>query len=132
MYRLIMIGFMLLLPVQMIVFGLLFSKRPPKKINYGFGYRTRMACLNEQTWRFAHVTLGKVWVRLGAAMLAISLVLGFMAKSEDQLFTAMITAEIMQMIAMFISIVPVEAALRKRFDSRGQLITDKDGKYHEE
>ena len=59
-FWLYMLAVDLLIPATMIGFGLLFLKRPPKKINAIFGYRSMRSMRNEDTWRFAHQHCGKV------------------------------------------------------------------------
>ena len=51
-----MLAMGLLLPAIMILFGAVFTKAAPKKINYIFGYRTVMSMKNRDTWEFAHST----------------------------------------------------------------------------
>ena len=63
-----------IVPVVMIVFGYLFSNRPPKKVGSFLGYRTSRSILNEDTWRFAHHYCGKTWFVLGWLTLARSTV----------------------------------------------------------
>ena len=70
-FWLYMLAVDLLIPATMIGFGLLFLKRPPKKINAIFGYRSMRSMQNEDTWRFAHAHLSKLWVRLGLALAVV-------------------------------------------------------------
>lgn len=62
-----------IVPVVMIVFGYLFSNRPPKKVGSFLGYRTSRSILNEDTWRFAHHYCGKTWFVLGWLTLALTI-----------------------------------------------------------
>ena len=54
----------LLIPLVMVIFGAIFIKTAPKKINFLFGYRTERSMKNEDTWKFAHTYLGKLWLNL--------------------------------------------------------------------
>ena len=71
-FWLYMLAVDLLIPATMIGFGLLFLKRPPKKINAIFGYRSMRSMQNEDTWRFAHQHCGKVWCTAGLIMAPLS------------------------------------------------------------
>ena len=62
----------LLLPLMMLGIGGWFGKHPPRKINHFVGYRTPMSMKNEETWAFAHRACGRLWLRLGAALLPAS------------------------------------------------------------
>ena len=62
----------LLLPLMMLGIGGWFGKHPPRKINHFVGYRTPMSMKNEATWAFAHRACGRLWLRLGAALLPAS------------------------------------------------------------
>ena len=44
-----MLIMVLLIPIIMITFGKLFSKKAPKDINYTFGYRTKRSMMNMET-----------------------------------------------------------------------------------
>ena len=63
----------LLCPLMMLIFGWRFLKKPPKKINGFYGYRTTRSMKNQQTWDYAHQVCGKLWFRAGAVMLPLSL-----------------------------------------------------------
>ena len=65
----------LLIPLIMIIFGKLFSKKAPKKINYFYGYRTSMSMKNKDTWEFAHKYCGRLWLKIGYIMFAISFII---------------------------------------------------------
>ena len=51
----------LLIPVIMVVFGALFRKKAPGRINLVYGYRTLRSMKNVDTWNFAHHYIGKKW-----------------------------------------------------------------------
>ena len=69
-----MLAMGLLFPVVMILFGTMFMKSAPKKINYIFGYRTDMSMKNRDTWEFAHKYFGKLWFRLGLLLIPITVI----------------------------------------------------------
>lgn len=73
----------LLVPLTMIYFGSRFEKNAPKEINAAFGYRTTMSMKNKETWKFAHVYVGKLWKTCGWIILPISAVEMFFALGKD-------------------------------------------------
>ena len=69
-----MLAMGLLFPVVMILFGTMFMKSAPKKVNYIFGYRTDMSMKNRDTWEFAHKYIGKLWFRFGLLLIPITVI----------------------------------------------------------
>lgn len=125
----------LIVPVTMILFGKVMIKYPPKKINGIYGYRTRRSMKNQETWDFAHAYCGKLWWKLGWIMfLAVAIVmLGILWSSsssevivsqmhyKEKLITySTLIIEILEVIVLVASIIPVEKALRQTFDEDGK------------
>lgn len=110
----------LLIPLMMIVFGWVFMKRPPKKINGIYGYRSTMSMKNQDTWDFAHQYCGKLWFRVGWIMLFLSVVIMLLLLGkEDSTGT---WGSIICMIQCFVivgTIFPTERALKSTFDKNG-------------
>ncbi len=111
----------LLIPVIMLFFGTVFSKTAPKEINYIFGYRTARSMKNEDTWKFAHTLLGKIWTRCGLVMLVFSVVsmLFVFGKSRDITGNIGLVITFAQLLLLLLTIVPVEKALKENFDKDG-------------
>ena len=110
------------IPAIMILFGALFKKRAPGKINMLFGYRTARSMKSEESWEFAHRKLGRIWLILGIITLVVSAAVMLFAAGGDKdevgrTGTALIYGEL---AVMLLSIIPVEAALRKNFDKDGK------------
>jgi len=103
----------------MIVFGLIFLKKPPKNINSLYGYRTRMSSVNQETWDFAHEYSGRVWLRTGVYVLVGSMVLMLLLKNSKDFERYMLTMFYVQMGFMLMVIPLTEKALRKSFDKEG-------------
>lgn len=120
-FWLFMLATNLLIPVIMIGIGWYFLKKPPKKINPLFGYRTTRSMKNAETWAFAHQTCGKIWVRWGWAVLVVSVIpmLAVLGKDEDTIGWVSTVICLLQLIPLLCSIVPVERALKKTFDESG-------------
>ena len=106
---------------MMIGFGLLFQKRPPKKINNLYGYRTRMSMKNEKTWVFAHQYAGRIWFYSGIAGLCFSVITLFCFRHSSCFETVSAILMIAQLILLIGVIWPTERALRRTFDSFGNL-----------
>ena len=112
----------LLVPIAMLVFGLVFEKRPPKKINYVYGYRTTRSMKNQDTWQFAHRFCGRLWKRLGCIALLITLLFTIFTWNfdEEALGYTSLALLFLQVILLFASIFPTEKALKKTFDEYGR------------
>ena len=110
----------LLVPLIMLIFGRYFTKKAPNEINYLFGYRTPRSMKNEKTWQFAHQTIGKIWWRAGWLFLLPIIALFFMIKaSVDVVGTVGAAICLAQTVALIFTILPVERALKRRFDDDG-------------
>ena len=114
----------LLTPLVMIIFGYIYSKKPPQKPKSKFaysGYRTPMSMKNEETWEYANRFFGKLWFRFGIAVGLISIIVlfFFIGKDKDTVgFAGMIICYV-QMAVMLLPVIPTELALRRRFDKYG-------------
>ena len=114
----------LLVPLIMLVFGAVFVHRAPKKINFLFGYRTERSMKSKDTWRFAHRYIGHLWLWLGGILLPLTVALMLLfwfclPQTEDAIGLYGMVIEVVQMGALFLSIPPTEAALRRTFDENG-------------
>ncbi|MBR4079266.1 MAG: SdpI family protein [Christensenellaceae bacterium] len=111
----------LLIPVIMVGFGKYFSKTAPKNINMLFGYRTSMSMKNQDTWAFAHHYCGRIWFVGGSFLLAASLLvmLSVITSTENVIGAVGSMLCVAQMIALIVSIILTEKALKKTFDKNG-------------
>lgn len=122
----------LLIPATMIIFGAIFLKRPPKKINYVYGFRSNMSMKNINTWNFAHNFLGKIWLFLGVFSTPVMLVpMLFLMPiyGQDNMGTIGTVSIILISISTVLMLAPIittELTLRKRFDKDGNIIEPKD------
>ena len=103
----------MLIPLVMIIGGRLFVVRPPKRINPVYGYRTAISMKNQDTWNFAHRHCGRIWCRVGGAMLPLSVAAMFVFREAG------IAVIVIQTLVLILSIFPTEAALKKTFDGDG-------------
>lgn len=119
---LILLGSNLLLPVMMLIFGLVLSKRPPKKINSVYGYRTRRSMKNMDTWLFGNQTMGQYWIRysiLGYFLTMIFMVV-IMNESDDQMAMHSLILTTILLVWMIIPIFITEKKLKLTFDEEGR------------
>lgn len=111
----------LLVPACMIGGGILMLKRPPKKINGIFGYRTAMSMKNTDTWKFAHDYAGRLWWKIGliTAVPAFIVHIPFYNSSEEAVGILGIIVMTIECIILVASIFPVKNALNKAFNPDG-------------
>ena len=118
-----MLAMNLLIPATMIGFGRMFTKNPPKEINSGFGYRTSRSMKNQETWDFAHQYCGRLWNRMGWALIPLAVAgqaLTLLCPTVESMCLwslAPTTAETVVMAAIYF---PVERALKRNFDTDGR------------
>lgn len=119
-----MLAMNLLTPLTMIIFGYIYSKKPPQKPKSKFaysGYRTQMSMKNEETWEYANRFFGKLWFRFGIVLGLISIIPLFfvIGKDKDTVGFAGLIICFVQMAVMLIPVIPTEISLRRRFDKYG-------------
>jgi len=116
-----MLAMGLLFPAIMILFGAVFKKTAPKKINYVFGYRTEMSMKNRDTWEFAHKYIGKLWFQLGLLLIPITVIpmLCVIGKSENIVGTVGLIVGFINTIVLIVPVFFTEKALNRTFDKDG-------------
>ena len=112
----------LMMPLLMIGFGLLFMKKPPKRINSLFGYRTKRSMMNQDTWDFAHQYCGKIWLVCGLVIIPLSLLPILLVIGKNEQVISMTGSIILgiQVILLLASLIPTEMALKNNFDEFGR------------
>ncbi len=125
-FWIIMLAMGLLFPAIMILFGAIFTKTAPKKINYIFGYRTDISMKNRDTWEFAHKYIGKLWFRLGFLLIPVAVIpmLFVIGKTENVVGTVGLIVGFINTIVLIIPIFSTEKALNKTFDKDGKRKTE--------
>lgn len=99
-------------PILMLVIGIVFQKHAPKEINGFLGYRTRRSMQSQEAWDYANKRMGEIWLALGVILLVVSIPLTLLF-AENGLTIAMIA----QVVALIVSIIPVEVELKAKFDA---------------
>lgn len=111
-----------LIPGTMVIFGLIWQKGPPKTINCVYGYRTNWSMKSQESWNFAHRYAGTIWLYSGVPLLIVSIVLLviFRSDNKDELAITALVINAIQLVCIFLPIIPTEIALKKRFDEEGK------------
>ena len=99
-----------LLPLVMVICGMSYTKRGPKKITRLQGYRSKMSMKNRETWDFAHKNL--------AVTSVVSLLV--FRESTKQITTWCCVIFVIQLVIMVLPVVYTEKALKENFDENGK------------
>lgn len=112
----------LLIPALLIAVGYSMWKHCPGKINAVIGYRTRRSMKNMDTWKFAHEYCGRLWWKIGWGMLLPSVLVQIPAihSSENIVGTVGGIVCMVQTVALVVSIIPTERALKRTFTEDGK------------
>ena len=99
----------MLLPVCMIIFGIVFMKRPPAKINNIYGYKTRMSMQNGETWRFAHLYSSRLMLISGIFSAVVTvIILIYVVVHMPNNIADMGTALSLAQILPFLLVIPLQ------------------------
>lgn len=116
-FWLFMLVMTLLVPACMLYFGRRFQKRPPRKINSGYGYRTGRSMQSQETWDFAHAYCGRFWYRAGWPVLAVSLVwmLPLFGREIGAVGEYALLLTGIQLVPLLMAVPATERALKRKF-----------------
>lgn len=111
-----------LLPLVMVICGMTYTKRGPKRISKLSGYRTKMSMKNRDTWDFAHKYLGDLWFKLGAPLLAVTSVVSLVVfrENEEKIMFWCYVIVVIQLVIMVTPVYFTEKALKANFDENGK------------
>ena len=111
-----------LLPVVMVICGMSYTKRGPKRISKVQGYRTKMSMKNRETWDFAHKHLGDLWFKLGTPLLAVTSVMSLIVfrQNDDKIMFWCCVFIVIQLVLMVLPVYFTEKALKENFDENGK------------
>ena len=105
------------IPIVLLLGGYLMANHPTQRSNALCGYRTERSLQSEETWYFAQNYCGQLWLKVGGGLLLpsfLSLAL-LRSQGEHALSIAMLVLIVVQMAALFLSILKVELALKENF-----------------
>lgn len=120
-YKIFLIVCNLLIPLLMFVFGRIFERHAPGRVNGVYGYRTARSMKNQETWDFAHQCCGRIWQKAGSIMGLISVTASVfvLTLGESEASYVCIALIALQTVVLIVSIYPVERALKEKFDENG-------------
>lgn len=78
-----------------------------------------MSMKNIDTWKFAHQYHSRIWLWSGIALFVLSSLAMFIFKSNYEIASLWIA--LVQIVVLFLTLIPTEKALRKKFDKDGNL-----------
>ena len=112
----------LLIPAVMIIGGGLMWKSSPKNINRVYGYRTARSMKNMDTWEFAHRYIGRLWWIIGWVSVVTTVLaqLPFIGSNDDKVSIVSCVILTVQMIALVVTVILTEMALKRTFDENGE------------
>lgn len=107
-----------ILPLGLIIYGFLYKYKASKKVSKFFGYKTARTQLTQETWEYANVRVGNIWMKSGALYtVLVGLVLLIFPSQRDGL------SVILFVIGIIVTLYPfskIEKELRERFDDEGE------------
>ena len=111
----------LLIPAVMMLAGHMMRKHCPKRINRAVGYRTARSMKNMDTWKFAHDYCGRLWQKIGAFLLPLSVLLHipFYRRAEKTIGCVGSVFVTVQLLVLAASLIPTERALKRTFRDDG-------------
>ena len=107
----------LLIPMAMLVNGILHLRRPPKSINWHYGYRTKRSMKSQEAWEFAQQHCGKMCCRWGSGMAVLVLIIMALVERSGNTVVDATSAVIGIVEGLILSfcLLPTERALERQF-----------------
>ena len=111
-----MLRMALLTPLLLLIFGWIFQKHPPRRVNGLYGYRTARSMKSQELWDFAQQLCGRLWWRMGWGLLLLSAAVMLLLRGWKTAAVGIGGAALLgvQILALLGSIVPVERALKRK------------------
>lgn len=110
---------LLLIPAAMLGIGVSWKKHPPRRINGLYGYRTRRSSSSQAAWDFAQAYCGAIFLRWGGVMSVVTVAACVLIWRQSWFYEAVFALSMAQCAVLLLSILPVERALRAKFDEHG-------------
>lgn len=92
--------------------GVLMLKKPPKKINHFYGYRTRQSMSSQERWKFAQIYSSKEMIRQGLIFICISLI-GLFVSFEELINTML--AMLLIIVSVVLLLFKTEKSIKQKF-----------------
>lgn len=97
----------------LIIAGFILLKKPPKEINYFYGYRTNLAMKSQAHWEFAQTYSAKRMIRWGAYY-TLTLFLGMI--HGIHITIELFLTFILLLLFVLMPVVETQKALKKKFE----------------
>ena len=119
---LVSMAFAVFTAAAFIVAGIVLIRNADMEINNTFGYRTPRSTKNQETWRFANIYSGKIFIIGGVIGLAMIIAAALIMKSMGVKKLIWLVGVILELVIVFtvipINMVSTEKQLIKRFDDK--------------
>ena len=100
----------------LLAMGWYWKVKPPKKINWFYGYRTRRSMANQQVWEYANKIGAKMLLGIGWGSLLLSLLGYFLFPN----FKGIVASFFIVIISIAVGMFWCETELNKHFDKNGK------------
>lgn len=101
----------LLIPFTVVLIGLLFTLRPPRRINLLYGYRTARSMSTKAMWDAAHKLYGRFCIRTGPALLVFVVLAKLLVPLPPEILSLSLLP--FSFAALIVPIVVVEKHLKR-------------------
>ena len=119
---LVSMAFAVFTAAAFVVAGIVLIKNSDMEINDTFGYRTPRSTKNQETWRFANIYSGKIFIIGGSIGLALIVAAALIMKSMGVTKSVWLVGVILELVIVFtvipINMISTENQLIKRFDDK--------------
>lgn len=102
-------------PILLVAGGYYWQLKPPKKINWLYGYRTRRSMANQQIWDFANKIGAKMLIMVGIVVLALSFLCYFLLLGP----TGIVVSFFIFIIGIGVGMYWCETQINRYFDKNG-------------
>jgi uncharacterized membrane protein len=79
--------FDLLIPAAVTAIGLLFTFRPPHRINAFYGYRTTRSMASQEAWDMAHRLYGRIMLRVSPPLILFVVIVKLLAPLSPEILS---------------------------------------------
>ncbi len=110
-------------PILLLIFGLIYFFAPPKEANHYFGYRCYFGMGSVNAWRFTQRLAGLVWAALGLVLTIIMLIVcaSFRGKEIMDLLSSAAICIFWEAGLVIIASIVINILVAIRFNKDGEL-----------
>lgn len=110
-------------PILLLIFGLIYFFAPPKEANHYFGYRCYFGMGSVNAWRFTQRLAGLVWAALGLVLTVIMLIVcaSFRGKEVMDLLSSAAICIFWEAGLVIISSIVINILVAIRFNKDGEM-----------